>query len=135
MPKFVPGIQLSKLFYEKEVLPVLNKHFPNLQHSAGIIGWGSEVLGFDNERSRDHHWGPRVLLFVKERDYSNLKVRIHRTLSNNLPIQFMGYSTNFSKPEPNGVRHPCRVRSGPVDHMVDIYTVKQFYKARLGFDP
>jgi len=35
-----------------------------LSDAAGIIGSGSEVLGFDDEMSSDHHWGPRTMLFL-----------------------------------------------------------------------
>ena len=135
MPKFVPGLTLSRLFYQNEVEPILHKEFPRLRYTAAIIGWGSEVLGFDTPVSRDHHWGPRVLLFLSERDHLMFKDKIGRALADNLPYRFMGYSTNYSKPEPNGVRHPQEITSGQVDHMVNIYTVKSFFEARLGFDP
>jgi hypothetical protein len=58
--EFVPGLKLAELFYKEAVRPVLLKHFPRLRYSAALIGHGSEVLGFDTERSTDHHWGPRV---------------------------------------------------------------------------
>jgi len=58
MPKFVPGLKLSKLFYKSKVKPILSSAFPRVPHSAALIGWGSEVLGFDTHVSRDHHWGP-----------------------------------------------------------------------------
>ncbi len=135
MPKFIPGLKLCKLFYNKEVRPILSKELPNLRYSAAVIGWGSEVLGFDTALSRDHHWGPRVLLFLSRPDYLKLKDRINESLSNTLPYQFHGYSTNFSKPEPNGVRHAIKITRGPVNHMVQIFTLKSFFEARLGFDP
>jgi hypothetical protein len=135
MPKFIPGLKLCELFYQKEVRPILRKNFPNLRYSAAVLGWGSEVLGFDTPLSRDHHWGPRVLLFLDQEDYPKLKDAISESLSNNLPYEFMGYWTNFSKPEPNGVRHPVRIKRGPVNHMVNIFTLKSFFEARLGFDP
>ena len=125
---------LSKLFYQKQVRPILSKEFPKLRYSAALIGWGSEVLGFDTAISRDHHWGPRLLLFLKEKDYPKLKEKISDALSKNLPYEFLGYSTNYSKAEPNGVRHPIKITSGSVNHMIDIFTVKSFFKARLGFD-
>jgi len=135
MSKFIPGLKLSKLFYQKEVRPILNQEFPKLRHSAALIGWGSEVLSFDTCLSRDHHWGPRVLLFLSDRDYAKLKEKIGQALSDNLPYEFMGYSTNFGKPDPSGVRHAIRINSGSVDHMINIFTVKSFFQARLGFDP
>ena len=135
MPKFVPGLKLSKLFYQEQVRPILNKEFPGLRHSAALIGWGSEVLGFDTSLSRDHHWGPRVLLFLTEKDYSGVKNALSQVLSNQLPYEFMGYSTNFGKPQPNGVRHRVKITRGPVNHMINTYTVKSFFTTRLGLDP
>jgi hypothetical protein len=135
MPKFIPGLKLSKLFYLKEIKPILDKEFPRVRYSAAVIGWGSEVLGFDTSISRDHHWGPRVLLFLSQKDYPQLKNKISQALSNELPYRFMGYSTNYSKPKPNGVRNPKEITHGPVSHMINIYTVKSFFEARLGFDP
>ena len=135
MPKFVPGLQLCKLFYQQEVTPILNKNFARLRYSAALIGWGSEVLGFDTPVSRDHHWGPRVLLFLTTKDYKKLKVPISEALSNQLPYNFMGYSTNYSEPEANGVRYPVKITHGRVNHMINIYTLSSFFKARLGVDP
>jgi len=34
-----------------------------LRYAAGVIGYGSEVIGFNDEMSTDHMWGPRFLLF------------------------------------------------------------------------
>ncbi|HZI59200.1 MAG TPA: DUF4037 domain-containing protein [Pyrinomonadaceae bacterium] len=115
--------------------PILDREFPNLRYSAAVIGWGSEVLEFDTAISRDHHWGPRVLLFLTPQDYSKLEHKINQSLSNNLPYEFMGYSTSFSKPQPNGVRLPVKIERGPVDHMVQIFTLKSFFEARLNLDP
>lgn len=135
MPKFIPGLELCRLFYQSEVKPILRREFPDVRYSAALIGWGSEVLGFDTPLSRDHHWGPRVLLFLSDMDYSALKLKIDRKLSDNLPYEFLGYSTHYSKPEPNGIRHAVKIRSGPVNHMINCYTVQSFFEARLGFDP
>ena len=134
MPSFVPGLKLSRLFYQSEVKPILDQVFPRLPHAAALIGWGSEVLGFDTRVSRDHHWGPRVLLFLSEKDSPKLRDKISEVLSAELPYEFMGYSTNYSKPEPNGIRRLVKITSGPVDHMINIYTVRSFFKSRLGFD-
>jgi hypothetical protein len=134
MPKFIPGLKLCRLFYQKEVRTILRKEFPNLRYSAALLGWGSEVLGFDTPMSRDHHWGPRVILFLGPEDYSKLRDTISESLSNNLPHEFMGYSTNFGQPEPNGVRHAVKIKRGPVNHMIHIFGLS-FFQVRLGFDP
>ena len=52
--RFVPGLELSHACYVEAVAPLLAKHYPSLIHSAGRLDTGSEVLGFDTERSMDH---------------------------------------------------------------------------------
>jgi hypothetical protein len=37
MPKFIPGLKLCELFYQKEVRPFLDKEFPTLCYSAALI--------------------------------------------------------------------------------------------------
>jgi len=134
MPRFIPGLKLSSLFYRDAVKPILDEQFHRLRYSAALIGWGSEVLGFDTLLSTDHHWGPRLLLFLRPDEYETLSTAIHQTLSEKLPYEFKGYSTNFSQPGPNGVRHPVLIKTGTVNHMVNIYTVRDFVGFRLGFD-
>ncbi len=47
MPEFIPGLQLSELYYQEAVEPILEAVFPRLVYSACLIGPGSEVLGYD----------------------------------------------------------------------------------------
>lgn len=133
--KFIPGLELGKLFYQKEVKPILDKNFPNLKYSAALFGWGSETLGYDTPISRDHHWGPKVFIFLSKADYPQFKEEVKKSLSENLPYKFLGYSTNFSESESNGIRHSIDISSGPVNHMVSIFTTKSFFEMRLKFDP
>jgi len=135
MPKFIAGLKLCELFYQREIRPILSNELPNLSYSVALLGWGSEVLGFDTPMSRDHHWGPRLLLFLNQNDYSKLKDKITHTLSDRLPYEFLGYSTNYSVPDANRVRHALKIKHGPVNHMVQIFTLQSFFEARLGFDP
>jgi hypothetical protein len=135
MPKFVKGLELSRLYFSGAVRPVLERRFPKLKYSAAVIGWGSEVLGFDDEMSTDHHWGPRLLLFLGEKDHLKFADKIAAALSAELPYSFNGYSTSYGDPEPNGVRVMTDNSDGPVDHMVQCFTTKSFVEARLGVDP
>src|SRR4051812_32941104 len=98
MSTFIPGLELSRFFFVEMVKPILNIEFPDLQFSAALIGSGSEILGFDTELSSDHHWGPRVMLFVKEGDYERCHDAINEILRHKLPPKFRGYSTNFTLP-------------------------------------
>src|SRR5262245_3580293 len=101
MTKFIQGLELGRSFYFEAVKPILDGRFQDLRYSSGLIGSGSEILGFDTEMSSDHHWGPRVMLFLEEIDYNNYRDSINEELRNNLPTKFGGYSTNFSLPDPN----------------------------------
>jgi hypothetical protein len=131
MPK---GLPLARAFYEEAIAPLLRRHFAGLDHAAGLIGPGSEVLGFDSERSQDHHWGPRTLLFLREADLRRSDA-IRACLADNLPHDFHGVPTNFSDPvEANGVRLLEPKTAGPVQHLVEVHSVRGFAKARLGID-
>ena len=65
----VSGIEVSRRHYEEVVRPRLDARFSGLRHSAALLGRGSEVLGYDDEMSADHDWGPRTLIFLSEEDY------------------------------------------------------------------
>lgn len=136
MPPFIPGLTLCGDFYREVVRPILDDAFPRLPHSAGLIGPGSEVLGFDDEMSTDHHWGPRVQIFLDEDDHLLAADEIHAILADRLPYTFRGYSTNFSEPDPNdnGTQQLVVVDKGPINHRVTVATIRGFIEYYLGFD-
>ncbi len=68
MADFIRGLELNELFYNQVVASILKSRFPNLRYSAALIGWGSDVLGFDDAQSADHNWGIRFQLFLSEQD-------------------------------------------------------------------
>src|SRR6516225_2988766 len=99
---FITGLDLSEAFFQQAVEPILKEQFSNLRYGAALIGTGSEVLGFDTEMSSDHHWGPRVMLFVSPKDLAKHKAAVVETLREKLPRTFKGYSTSFSSPDDKG---------------------------------
>ncbi len=137
MPDFIPGLELSRIFYMEAVKPILDREFSALQYSAALIGEGSDVLGFDTEMSRDHHWGPRVILFFPDED-DYPREAIHETLRQNLPYLVRGYSTNFSEPYygegDHGTRLLKSIDQGPVNHQVELYGIGDYFQRYLGFD-
>jgi hypothetical protein len=134
MPIFVPGLQLSKDFYREAVRPILDAHFPGLVYSTALIGSGSEVIGFDTERSTDHMWGPRLILFVAPADRDRHGAAIVDTLGRHLPYTFRGYSTHFGTPDTEGIQSLEEVESGPVQHRVEVTTLPAFCAGYLGHD-
>ncbi|MGC1376135.1 MAG: DUF4037 domain-containing protein [Anaerolineales bacterium] len=134
MPTFIPGLELSRRFYLELVYPLLDEHFPGLAHAAALIGYGSEVLGFDTEMSMDHAWCPRVLLFLREQDAS-LAGPIKSMLGRALPREFLGFplDTVAVEGEP-GVFWMKPDGEGPVDHKVVPVTLRAFIQETLDWD-
>lgn len=131
---FIKGLDLSELFYEEAVKPILAKRFPDLVYSAALIGLGSEVLGFDTPQSMDHDWGPRLMLFLPEADHETYRDEIDQVLRQELPGEIHGYPTNFGHHE-DGTTVMTATDSGHINHGVMFLTVQCFFKYVLSFDP
>ncbi|MGI8856095.1 MAG: DUF4037 domain-containing protein [Thermomicrobiales bacterium] len=130
MPAFIPGLQLSEAFYREAVRPILDAQFPGLVYAAALIGYGSDVLGYDTERSTDHGWGPRCWLFLPDADHAAYQPRIDEALQSHLPHTFRDYPTRFSRGA-DGALLP----DAPVQHYVLIAPLPRFFIQHLGFDP
>lgn len=114
MTEFVSGIELNASFYAEAVAPLLR----DTTHSAGLLGWGSDVLGFDTARSTDHGWGPRLIVFVASDDVDAAQ----RVVDDGLPDFFMGWPVRYGWDE-----------VAP-SHHVTVTTVRDWLLARLGVD-
>ncbi|MDX1993619.1 MAG: DUF4037 domain-containing protein [bacterium] len=137
MPAFIPGLQLSEMFYREAVKPILDSDFPGLQHSACRLGYGSEVLGFDTEMSRDHDWGPRVDLFLSEADFEVYRDAVDDALQRRLPSSIHGYSTHFGEHvEPTGqiTQVVGESSDGRIRHLVSFTTPARFFRGYLGWE-
>jgi hypothetical protein len=130
----VPGLELSQAFYLEAVKPILREDVKDLRYSAALIGSGSEVIGFDTEMSSDHHWGPRVMIFVSPGDLTRYQVSVTETLSKKLPRKFKGYPTNYTEAQEKGVQLLNDKAEGSINHRVEMMTVESFIEDYLGFD-
>jgi hypothetical protein len=85
------GLALSKLYYRELCAPMLESRFPALvgRIAAGLVGEGSECLGFDDELSRDHDWGAAVCLWLRRTDCEESGEALRRALDE-LPKTFHG---------------------------------------------
>ena len=136
-PDFIPGLKLSEMYYWEAVKPILDRHFPDLSHSAALIGYGSDVLGYDTPVSRDHMWGPRLQLFLPEDNFDVIRSSVNEVLRNQLLTHFMGYSTHFGKPNlhDKGVRVSEEIVNGPVEHLIEIETICSYWQKTGKADP
>ena len=115
--------------------PILASEFPGLRYSAALLGHGSDVLGFDSERSTDHEWGPPVVIFLAENDREVLGGSIDEVLSTRLPGEFRGYPTNFAEPDEDRVRIMTPADTGRVHHHVYLHSLREFVGSYLGVAP
>ncbi|RIQ33652.1 DUF4037 domain-containing protein [Jiangella rhizosphaerae] len=113
-PAFVPGLDLAEAFYTEVLAPLVG-----VPHAAALLGEGSEVLGFDTERSTDHEWGPRAQIFVADGDVDAVRARIGA----GLPPVFRGLPTAWFS-----------LAAGGVAHHVETTTARAWLTAALGVD-
>jgi len=132
--QFLPGLELSRRFYSEAVLPILRRTLARVPFSAARLGSGSEVLGFDTERSADHEWGPRLQIFLREEDLRSHGEAIWRALSEQLPTSFAGWPTHFSGPDGGPIGHMTET-DGPVNHRIAITSTADWFGHELGFNP
>ena len=85
-------VDTSRGFFEEIVHPLMERHFPEAatQMACGVFGYGSEVLFFDDELSRDHHWGLRVDILLPDAMHRELSGAILGTLVPELPQEYGG---------------------------------------------
>jgi hypothetical protein len=101
------GLELSRQFYEtygKEMLEgSFSDYLPFI--SVGLVGAGSEVLGFDDEVSTDHDFKPAFCIFIPGEDVIDRKTafQLERAYAK-LPDEFMGYKRQKLSPV-GGARH------------------------------
>jgi hypothetical protein len=131
---FIPGIELSQKYYFEIVQPIISQYFPGLKYSAGLIDYGSDVLGYDTKVSQDHQWGPRLSLFLSEEDICSVGDKLDKVLSEKLPSSFYGFSTNFSGTKSDYIRHMELTETGCIKHIIRIHTLEEFFRQHLGIN-
>nr|WP_205856970.1 DUF4037 domain-containing protein [Phytoactinopolyspora endophytica] len=131
-PEFLPGLELSRIFYEEAVGPILAEAYPALRYSAARIGAGSEVLGFDTARSADHDWGPRLDLFLGPNEAADYGADLRQLLGERVPKHVRGWPTNFRHDDPGDPVGVMELTDGVVNHRVSVNDVSGWLKAQLG---
>jgi hypothetical protein len=121
----IPGLQLAREFCAAVVRPLLEEHFPQERYAAALLGRGSEVAGFDSQRSADHDWGPRVQVFLTDSEAGQAEA-VTAMLARRLPESFRGYPVAFPVTGEPG---------GPARHRVEVTGLDAWLTGQLGFDP
>jgi hypothetical protein len=110
-------LALCRRFFEAHGYPILLEAFPDVTDriAAARIGGGSDVLGYDDEYSRQGEWGPTFQLFLPDEDYERIGPTIREVLHRKLPPEFEGFPTGR--------------RGGPG---VDVFGIHGYMRERLG---
>lgn len=88
------GMDLCQKYYLECIKPIIDDHcqFLNNQYSCGLFGWGSDVQRNDDEFSRDHEWGPRLILLLDCNNNSQIQ-QLYKILDECIPTEFIGFQT------------------------------------------
>lgn len=86
------GLELAEKYWTSICEPVIEEIVPEaLPHlAAGLVGEGSECLGYDDEISRDHDWGPGFCIWLDNEDSSKYGGILNKIYSA-LPEEYLGY--------------------------------------------
>lgn len=112
------GLDLARRFYNEHGLPLLQSELGVESDliATGLVGDGSECLGFDDQYSTDHDWGPGFCIWLRADDFSRLGQRL-RDVYGKLPTRFLGYE---------------RKTSEWGDGRVGVFEIGAFYRGFLG---
>lgn len=113
------GADLARHYYQDVVAPLLASRWPALPHAAARLGSGSDVLGLDDDTSRDHDWGLRLTLLLPPAGVDD----VTEHLEQNLPDTYAGLPTRFATTWDPAVRQ-----------RVEVDTAEGFVTSRLGLD-
>lgn len=117
--RVMKGLELSQKYYETCGKPMMEEQFPEIidQTAAGLVGYGSECLGFDDEISRDHDFGPSFCIWLPEETYRQYGAAMQAAY-NALPKTFLGFSERVEQEQGKG--------------RVGVLCLEDFYRGILG---
>lgn len=119
--EIVKGLELAEKYYKAYGEKMIKEQFPEVagQIAAGLVGYGSECLGFDDEISMDHDYGPSFCIWLPREIYGQYGEKMQEAYDA-LPKEFMGFSGRVEEEQGKG--------------RVGILCLEDFYLEILGRD-
>jgi len=98
------GLAISQEFIKSVLLPLLREELQENynQIAVAVVGTGSDVLGLDDEISRDHHWGPRANVMYLREDASQIEPQVKNALGK-VPAKFDRFDVHVNIGNMTGV--------------------------------
>lgn len=119
--EIVKGLELAEKYYKAYGEKMIKEQFSEVagQIAAGLVGYGSECLGFDDEISMDHDYGPSFCIWLPREIYGQYGEKMQEAYDA-LPKEFMGFSGRVEEEQGKG--------------RVGILCLEDFYLEILGRD-
>ena len=115
------GLELAEKYYEAYGRTMIETQFSHVidQVAVGLVGQGSECLGFDDEISMDHDYGPSFCIWLPRDIYTQYGAQMQAAYMA-LPQEFMGFSGRVVEEQGRG--------------RVGVLCLEDFYIGILGRD-
>ncbi|MBR1692007.1 MAG: DUF4125 family protein [Lachnospiraceae bacterium] len=113
----IRGLALCRRYfetYQAQLLKGFEEYKPYM--AFGLVGDGSDCLGFDDEYSHDHDFGPGFCVFLKRELYDKIGAKLAAAYEK-LPEEFMGYRR-------------CSTKQGAA--RVGVRCIEDFYAEYIG---
>ncbi len=97
------GLELAEKYYEAYGRKMLAEQFGQIkdQIAAGLVGYGSECLGFDDDISKDHDYGPSFCIWLPREIYEEYGTRMQEAYDA-LPGEFLGFAGRMEEEQGKG---------------------------------
>lgn len=114
------GIDLCEKYFDTFARPIIKRNFADLENhiACGLFGEGSECLGFDDDISTDHDFGPAFVLVIDETVTEEQRTKLENMYAN-LPKLYMGYR---------------RLETSEAKGRTGVISIKDLLKKCTGFD-
>ncbi|WP_312649029.1 DUF4037 domain-containing protein [Aminipila sp.] len=112
------GLELSKAYYEAYGRSMIHNQFPEYEKctAVGLVGEGSECLGFDDDFSEDHDFGPGFCIWLPEEVFKAIGPQMQHAYEN-LPKAF---------------EDKYRLETMEGKGRIGVFNINEFYKKYIG---
>lgn len=119
----IPGLKLARAYWQEFGKPLIAERYPEYQGriAAGLVGYGSECYGFDDELSHDHDFGPGFCLWLTDEDYAAIGERLQADYES-LPDTFMGFGPKSQTARAQGA-----------GRRVGVFRIGDFFESITGY--
>ncbi len=117
----IKGLELCKRYYETYGKKMIDEKFSEYKQymAIGLFGMGSDCLGYDDDISMDHDFGPGFCIIIPDNIYQKIGKELQREYDN-LPHQFMNIQ---------------RIQSNHGQNRVGVFSINQMFGQFLQFIP